>query len=200
MIEPEMAFCDLDGDMDARRGVPQVRHPRRARALPPTTWSSSTSASTTTVLATLEHVVDSDFEHVTYTEAVAILEKSGKAHWEFPVALGRRPAERARALPHRGDVQEAGDRHRLPEGDQGVLHARERRRQDGARDGRAGARASARSSAAASARSGYDVLREQDPRAGPAGRGLLVVPRPAPFGSAPHAGFGLGLRAPDACI
>jgi asparaginyl-tRNA synthetase len=40
-----------------------------------------------TVLETLEHVVNSDFEHITYTEAIAILEKSGQS-WEFPVHWG----------------------------------------------------------------------------------------------------------------
>jgi asparaginyl-tRNA synthetase len=40
-----------------------------------------------TVLATLEHVAASAFEHVTYTEAVALLEKSGR-NWEFPVHWG----------------------------------------------------------------------------------------------------------------
>jgi asparaginyl-tRNA synthetase len=39
------------------------------------------------VLATLEHVVTSKFEHVTYTEAVSILEKAGRS-WEFPVHWG----------------------------------------------------------------------------------------------------------------
>jgi asparaginyl-tRNA synthetase len=33
MIEPEMAFCDLVGDMDAGRGVREVPHPRRAASL-----------------------------------------------------------------------------------------------------------------------------------------------------------------------
>ena len=40
-----------------------------------------------TVLATLEHVATSDFEHVPYTEAVSILEKAGR-NWEFPVHWG----------------------------------------------------------------------------------------------------------------
>src|SRR5205807_2028386 len=40
-----------------------------------------------TVLETLEHVATSQFEHVTYTEAIAILERSGR-DWEFPVQWG----------------------------------------------------------------------------------------------------------------
>ena len=40
-----------------------------------------------TVLATLEHVAQADFGHITYTDAVAELKKSGKS-WEFPVEWG----------------------------------------------------------------------------------------------------------------
>jgi len=40
-----------------------------------------------TVLATLEHVAESDFGHITYTEAVEELKKSARS-WEFPVEWG----------------------------------------------------------------------------------------------------------------
>jgi asparaginyl-tRNA synthetase len=40
-----------------------------------------------TVLATLEHVATSEFAHVTYTEAIGILEKANRT-WEFPVFWG----------------------------------------------------------------------------------------------------------------
>src|SRR3970040_717736 len=39
------------------------------------------------VLATLEHVAESQFGHITYTDAIQELKKSGKT-WEFPVAWG----------------------------------------------------------------------------------------------------------------
>jgi asparaginyl-tRNA synthetase len=39
------------------------------------------------VLSTLEHVATSSFEHVTYAEAVRILEAAGR-NWEFPVHWG----------------------------------------------------------------------------------------------------------------
>jgi asparaginyl-tRNA synthetase len=39
------------------------------------------------VLATLEHVATSKFEHVTYTEAIRLLEQANK-NWEFPVHWG----------------------------------------------------------------------------------------------------------------
>jgi len=40
-----------------------------------------------TVLATLEHVAESDFGHITYTDAVQELKKSGRS-WEFPIEWG----------------------------------------------------------------------------------------------------------------
>jgi asparaginyl-tRNA synthetase len=40
-----------------------------------------------TVLVTLEHVADSEFGHITYTDAVQELKKSGRT-WEFPVEWG----------------------------------------------------------------------------------------------------------------
>ena len=88
--------------------------------------------------ATLEHVAPSAFEHLTYTDAVAILERSGQ-DFEFPVKWGADlQSEHERWLTET-HVGRPADRHRLPEDDQSLLHVRERRRPDGARDGRAGA-------------------------------------------------------------
>jgi asparaginyl-tRNA synthetase len=39
------------------------------------------------VLATLEHVAESNFGHITYTDAIGEIKKSGKT-WEFPVEWG----------------------------------------------------------------------------------------------------------------
>ena len=46
MIEPEMAFCDLHGDMDLAEEFVKSSDPRRARALRRATSSSSASSST----------------------------------------------------------------------------------------------------------------------------------------------------------
>ena len=86
MIEPEMAFCDNDGNMDLAEDY--VRHLFRA-ALERCSedmaffnrWIDPTA------VETLEHVVDSEFERITYTEAVDILAASGES-FEFPVAWG----------------------------------------------------------------------------------------------------------------
>ena len=78
--------------------------------------------------------------------------------------LGHGPAVGARALAHRGARQGARRRDELPEGDQGVLHAHERRRARPSRRWTSWRRASARSSAARSARSGSTISTAGWPR------------------------------------
>ena len=86
MIEPEMTFCDLAGDMDL--AVAFLKHLFRA-ALErcPEDMAFFNKWIDPTVIATLEHIVASDFEHLTYTQAVDVLEKSGKT-FEYPVRWG----------------------------------------------------------------------------------------------------------------
>jgi asparaginyl-tRNA synthetase len=86
MVEPEMAFCDLEGDAETAEAF--LKHIFRS-ALERCTkdlefLSEHVDA---TVLPTLTAIVASDFERVTYTEAVALLEKSGRT-WQFPVGWG----------------------------------------------------------------------------------------------------------------
>ena len=87
MIEPEMAFCDLDGDMDLAEDY--IKHLFRA----PLEECAEDIAFfnkwiDTSLIETLEHVVGSDFERITYTDAVEMLKASGES-FEFPVAWGR---------------------------------------------------------------------------------------------------------------
>jgi asparaginyl-tRNA synthetase len=86
MIEPEMAFCDLAGDMKLAEAFLKfiLRHILESC---PDDLEFFNKRIDNTVLETLEHVVSSDFQHITYTEAIEILEKSGQA-WEFPVYWG----------------------------------------------------------------------------------------------------------------
>jgi asparaginyl-tRNA synthetase len=86
MIEPEMAFCDLDGD---RALAEEFLKYVIAYVLDHCSADLEffNKRIDDTVLATLEHVAGSNFEHVTYTEAVGILEKSGRS-FEFPVFWG----------------------------------------------------------------------------------------------------------------
>jgi len=89
MIEPEMAFCDLDGNRRLAESflkyiISDVLDKCRADL------EFFNKRIDNTVLATLEHVATSDFQHLPYTEAVRILEEAtakGK-QWEFPVFWG----------------------------------------------------------------------------------------------------------------
>jgi asparaginyl-tRNA synthetase len=86
MIEPEMAFCDLDGNRKLAEEflkyiIAYVLDHCRADL------EFFNKRIDNTVLSTLEHVAGSAFEHIPYTEAVRLLEKSGR-NWEFPVHWG----------------------------------------------------------------------------------------------------------------
>ena len=86
MIEPEMAFCDLQGNMELAEAFLKYTISSVMRDCPDDLEFFNKRIDNT-VLETLENVVNNNFEHVTYTEAVAILEKSGQS-WEFPVHWG----------------------------------------------------------------------------------------------------------------
>ena len=86
MIEPEMAFCDLDGNRELAEAFLKyiIAHILDTCAADLEFFNKRIDD---TVLTTLEHVAAASFEHITYTEAVRILEKSGK-DFEFPVRWG----------------------------------------------------------------------------------------------------------------
>ena len=86
MVEPEMAFCDLDGNMDL--GEELIREL--------TTYAIDTCADDLelfarwvdkTLMATLENIAQSDYKRLPYREAVEILSQSGK-NFEYPVGFG----------------------------------------------------------------------------------------------------------------
>jgi asparaginyl-tRNA synthetase len=89
MIEPEMAFCDLDGNRKLAEAFLKsiiahvLDHCRDDLEF-------FNKRIDNTVLDTLEHVATSDFEHLPYTEAVRILEQARDRgrQWEFPVHWG----------------------------------------------------------------------------------------------------------------
>ncbi len=86
MIEPEMAFCDLEGDMDLAQA--NVKHIFRAALEQcPEDMAFFNKWIDKTAIETLEHIVESDFERMTYTEAVEILKDSGES-FEYPVEWG----------------------------------------------------------------------------------------------------------------
>ncbi|HTO71452.1 MAG TPA: asparagine--tRNA ligase [Myxococcota bacterium] len=86
MIEPEVAFCDLRGDMALAEEF--LRFVLRAvldEAAEDMAFFDQRIAPG--VRATLEHVAGAEFAHLTYTEAIAALEGSGEP-FEFPVKWG----------------------------------------------------------------------------------------------------------------
>ncbi|OQB24916.1 MAG: Asparagine--tRNA ligase [Firmicutes bacterium ADurb.Bin182] len=86
MIEPEMAFCDLNGDMDlAEDMIKYIISDVLARF--PQEMAFFNQFIDKDLLARLDNVKNSKFERISYTEAVKILENSGQA-FGYPVGWG----------------------------------------------------------------------------------------------------------------
>ncbi len=75
MIEPEMAFCDLQGDMDVAEAMIKYII-RTVMEKCPQEMAFFNSFVDKGLLERLEHVASSDFGRVSYTEAVEILRKN----------------------------------------------------------------------------------------------------------------------------
>jgi len=86
MVEPEMAFCDLLGDMELAEEFLKYLI-RDVLATCGSDLGFFNKRIDNSVLATLEHVADARFEHMTYTEAIRILGEAGR-DWEYPVVWG----------------------------------------------------------------------------------------------------------------
>jgi asparaginyl-tRNA synthetase len=86
MIEPEMAFCDLQGDMDLAEELVKylIRDVRESCAEEMELFAKFVDKE---LLPRLDFVLDRQFQRVTYTEAVKLLEKSGEK-FEFPIGYG----------------------------------------------------------------------------------------------------------------
>lgn len=86
MIEPEMAFCSLEGDMNLAeeflRNV--IAHVLDKCSADIDFFNQRIEPE---LIKTLEHVVASGFERMTYSEGVKLLEQSGES-FEFPVSWG----------------------------------------------------------------------------------------------------------------
>lgn len=87
MIEPEMAFCNLEDDMDlAEEFVKQLT--RCMLEGPPDDFGMFSSKFVDPELeARLKFIVDRPFERISYTEAMKILKRSKKS-FDYPVAWG----------------------------------------------------------------------------------------------------------------
>ncbi len=86
MIEPEVAFCDLQGNMDLAEEFVKalIRDAREHCAADLEFFSKFVDKD---LLQRLDFVLDRPFQRCSYTEAVEILEKSGRS-WEHPVSWG----------------------------------------------------------------------------------------------------------------
>lgn len=86
MIEPEMAFCSLEGNMNlAEEFLREVIGSLLVSCAKDLEFFDKRIEPD--LLKTLEHVANSDFERMTYTEAVRLMEKSGE-NFDYPVFWG----------------------------------------------------------------------------------------------------------------
>ncbi|MBW4497854.1 MAG: asparagine--tRNA ligase [Oscillatoria princeps RMCB-10] len=86
MVEPEMAFCDLQGDMDLAEAFLKYIF-KHVLETCPEDMEFFTQRIDNSVLATADNIINSQFERVTYTEAIRLLEKADKT-FEYPVSWG----------------------------------------------------------------------------------------------------------------
>ncbi|MDD6191136.1 MAG: asparagine--tRNA ligase [Firmicutes bacterium] len=86
MVEPEMAFCDLKGDMEvAEDMIKYVINYVLTEC--PEEMEFFNKFIDKGLLDRLDNIVNSDFARITYTEAVEILQKSGE-DFQYPVEWG----------------------------------------------------------------------------------------------------------------
>lgn len=90
MVEPEMAFCDLKGDMDLAEAFLKhiFKHVMETCREDMEFFNERIDK---TVLETAENIINNEFARITYTEAVKLLETAiakGDAKFEYPVSWG----------------------------------------------------------------------------------------------------------------
>ncbi len=86
MVEPEVAFCDLDGLADLAEDFLRNIFAHALESCPDD-MAFFNRFYDKELIATLEGIVASDFERMTYTEAVNALKSSGES-FEYPVEWG----------------------------------------------------------------------------------------------------------------
>jgi asparaginyl-tRNA synthetase len=86
MVEPEMAFCDLQGDMDLAEAFLKYIFKHVLESCPED-MEFFNQRIDNSVLATADNIINSQFERVTYTEAIRLLEAADKK-FEYPVSWG----------------------------------------------------------------------------------------------------------------
>ncbi len=86
MIEPEMAFCDINGNMDIAEEFLKYIF-RYVLDHCPDDMDFFDQRISKGVIENIHHIIGSEFKRITYTEAINELESSGAA-FEFPVRWG----------------------------------------------------------------------------------------------------------------
>ncbi|MCL1464055.1 asparagine--tRNA ligase [Argonema galeatum] len=86
MVEPEIAFCDLEGDMDLAEEFLKYIF-KYVLDNCPEDMEFFNQRIDNSVLATAENIINNEFERLTYTDAIALLEKADKK-FEYPVSWG----------------------------------------------------------------------------------------------------------------
>ncbi len=86
MIEPEMAFCDINGNMDIAEEFIKYIFSHVLEHCPDD-MDFFNSRIDKEIIATIGNIIESRFERINYTSAVELLEKSGES-FEFPVKWG----------------------------------------------------------------------------------------------------------------
>ncbi|MDO4870386.1 MAG: asparagine--tRNA ligase [Bacillota bacterium] len=86
MVEPEMAFCDLEGNMDVAEDM--IKYViRYVLENAPEEMEFFNKFIDKGLLDRLDNIINSDFERITYTKAVEILQNSGE-EFQYPVEWG----------------------------------------------------------------------------------------------------------------
>ncbi len=86
MVEPEMAFCDLEGDMNLAEAFLKYIFSYVLEKCPEDMQFFNDRIDNS-VLITAENIIQNEFERVTYTKAVELLLKSDRT-FEYPVEWG----------------------------------------------------------------------------------------------------------------
>ena len=86
MVEPEMAFCDLQGNMDLAEAF--LKHIFKSVLQKcPEDMEFFNQRIDDSVLATADNIINNEFERISYTDAIALLEKADRK-FEYPVNWG----------------------------------------------------------------------------------------------------------------
>ncbi|MEM9266236.1 MAG: asparagine--tRNA ligase [Cyanobacteria bacterium P01_F01_bin.13] len=86
MMEPEMAFCDLEGNMDLAEEFLKFVFKRVLEDCADD-MEFFNKRIDKTVLETADNIINNEFERITYTDAIKLLEKCDKK-FEYPISWG----------------------------------------------------------------------------------------------------------------